>query len=55
MKTPAAAPEESEKPSTGAMTALNGPDFYVHLTRRITELQQERQGYWRRILKVING
>jgi hypothetical protein len=30
-------------------------DIYADLTRRITELQQERQGYWQKILKAING
>ena len=29
--------------------------MYADLTRRITELQKERRGYWQRILKTING
>jgi pSer/pThr/pTyr-binding forkhead associated (FHA) protein len=54
-KRPAAAPELSEQRSTVAMPATGSPDLYIHLTRRITELQRERQGYWQRILKAING
>jgi pSer/pThr/pTyr-binding forkhead associated (FHA) protein len=54
-KRPAAAPEKSEEPSARAMHSMSGPEMYSHLTRRITELQRERQGYWQRILKVING
>jgi pSer/pThr/pTyr-binding forkhead associated (FHA) protein len=30
-------------------------EVYADLTRRITELQRERRGYWERILKAING
>jgi pSer/pThr/pTyr-binding forkhead associated (FHA) protein len=30
-------------------------ELYANLTRRITELQRERQGYWQKILKAING
>jgi hypothetical protein len=30
-------------------------ELYADLTRRITEIQRERQGYWQKILKVING
>ena len=37
------------------MSSMSGTEVYSHLTRRITELQRERQGYWQRILKVING
>jgi pSer/pThr/pTyr-binding forkhead associated (FHA) protein len=29
-------------------------EFHTILTRRITELQRERQGYWQRILSAIN-
>ena len=54
-KRPAAAPEEKEGPLTAAMPAMSGPEMYAHLTRKITDLQRERQGYWQRILKVING
>jgi hypothetical protein len=28
--------------------------FHLDITRRITELQRERQGYWQRILSAIN-
>ncbi len=52
---PAPAPEESEEPSPAAIPTGTSAELYAHLTRRITELQQERQGYWQRILKVING
>jgi pSer/pThr/pTyr-binding forkhead associated (FHA) protein len=54
-KRPAAALDLSEQHSTGAMPGTSSPDLYVHLTRKITELQRERQGYWHRILKAING
>ena len=29
--------------------------MYADITRRITEIQRERRGYWQRILKAING
>jgi hypothetical protein len=45
----------SEQGSTEAMPAASSPDLYVHLARRITEIQRERRGYWQRILKAING
>ena len=37
------------RPSPGDQTKL-----HLDITRRITELQRERQGYWQRILSAIN-
>ncbi len=52
---PAAGLAESEATSAAAAPAPHGPELYVQLTQRIAELQRERQGYWQRILNVING
>ncbi len=39
----------------GSPPRRESPELYADLTRRITELQRERRGYWQRILKTING
>ncbi len=33
---------------------MSAAETYADLTRRIQEIQNERQGYWQSILKVIN-
>ena len=33
--------------------AMGGPETFADLTRRIAEIQRERQGYWQSILKAI--
>ena len=35
------------------MPALEDADLHAVLTKRITELQRERQGYWQKILGAI--
>jgi hypothetical protein len=40
--------------TSGAAAAGGQSDFHMHLTARIAELQRERQGYWKRILDVLN-
>lgn len=30
-------------------------DFHIQLTRRVAELQRERQGYWQKILHIFTG
>jgi pSer/pThr/pTyr-binding forkhead associated (FHA) protein len=42
------------KPQSAQQPAMNRGDTYADLTRRITEIQRERQGYWQSILKAIN-
>jgi hypothetical protein len=37
------------------MPRMESSEMYADLTRRITQLQRERRGYWKRILKAING
>ncbi len=39
---------------TGPPPPMGIADTYADLTRRIAEIQDERQGYWRSIFKVIN-
>jgi hypothetical protein len=39
----------------GPKLRKEGTEVYADITRRITELQRERRGYWQRILKAING
>ena len=39
----------------GPKLRTESTDMYADITRRITELQRERRGYWQRILKAING
>ena len=34
---------------------MDDPEIFAHLTRRISELQRERQGYWQRILSVLHN
>jgi len=46
---------DHKETAPGPETRLDAPDMYADLTRRITQLQRERRGYWQRILKSING
>ncbi len=48
-------PEEPTKAGAGAIPVRESAEMYADLTRRITELQKQRRGYWQRILKTING
>jgi pSer/pThr/pTyr-binding forkhead associated (FHA) protein len=52
-----AAPHDQDagSPRTGPPPVKSSEDLYADLTRRITELQRERQGYWQRVLKTISG
>lgn len=52
---PAAKAREAAKPQAGPPPVMASEELYADLTRRITEIQRERQGYWQKILKVING
>jgi pSer/pThr/pTyr-binding forkhead associated (FHA) protein len=47
--------QDAGKPQAGPAPVMASEEIYADLTRRITELQQERQGYWQKILKAING
>jgi pSer/pThr/pTyr-binding forkhead associated (FHA) protein len=42
-------------PAAGSSPRMESSEMYAALTRRITQLQNERRGYWQRILKAING
>jgi hypothetical protein len=41
------------EPNNGEATALDDAELHAVLTKRITELQRERQGYWQKILGAI--
>jgi pSer/pThr/pTyr-binding forkhead associated (FHA) protein len=45
---------DSGKSPTPPPPPMSTAETYADLTRRITEIQNERQGYWRSILKAIN-
>jgi hypothetical protein len=49
---PVAKGPESNRPATSPTTTT--ADTYADLARRIAEIQRERQGYWKTILKVVN-
>ena len=42
-------------PVAGKSKQAINVDFHSHLTRRVAELQRERQSYWQKILSVITG
>jgi pSer/pThr/pTyr-binding forkhead associated (FHA) protein len=46
--------DNSKQGATAPSPPAQSPELYAELTRRITELQKERQGYWEKILNVIN-
>jgi hypothetical protein len=48
-------PEGPGQAGAGPTPRRESAELYADLTRRITELQRERRGYWQRILKTING
>jgi hypothetical protein len=48
-------PEDPGKTGSGPVPVRESAEMYADLTRRITELQRERRGYWQRIRKTING
>jgi pSer/pThr/pTyr-binding forkhead associated (FHA) protein len=48
-------PEDPGQVGSGPIPERESAEMYADLTRRITELQRERRGYWQRILKTING
>jgi pSer/pThr/pTyr-binding forkhead associated (FHA) protein len=48
------APAETRQPEAGRPPGKGTSEMYADLTRRITQLQNERRGYWQRILKAIN-
>jgi hypothetical protein len=52
---PAPQDQDTGGPGAGPPPVKGSEDLYADLTRRITELQRERQGYWQKILKAING
>jgi hypothetical protein len=52
---PASKGRDAGKPQARPSPALAREEIYADLTRRITELQRERQGHWQKILKAING
>jgi pSer/pThr/pTyr-binding forkhead associated (FHA) protein len=45
---------DSERRDEAHAMPLDTAEFHAQITKRITELQRERQGYWRRILNVIS-
>jgi hypothetical protein len=49
------APADRRPPSARPTARIDSTDMYADLTRRISQLQRERRGYWQRILKAING
>ena len=52
---PAPKDQDAGEPQAGPPPVLDSDELYADLTRRITEIQRERQGYWQKILKAING
>jgi hypothetical protein len=44
----------SVPPGSDGDRAVDDEQIHAHLTRRIADLQRERQGYWQRILSTIN-
>jgi hypothetical protein len=46
---------DRSQPPAGPAPRMESTEMYADLTRRITELQRERRGYWQRILKAIGG
>jgi pSer/pThr/pTyr-binding forkhead associated (FHA) protein len=46
--------KDSGKSRTTPPPPMRAAETYADLARRITEIQQERQGYWQSILKAIN-
>src|SRR5262249_35091362 len=52
---PAPPDQDTGGAGAGRPPVTGSEDLYADLTRRITELQRERQGYWQKILKAING
>jgi pSer/pThr/pTyr-binding forkhead associated (FHA) protein len=45
--------DDVNEPNDGEATALEDAELHAVLTKRITELQRERQGYWQKILGAI--
>lgn len=52
---PAPKPEAREDAGQAPKPPRESAEMYADITRRITELQRQRRGYWQRILKAING
>jgi hypothetical protein len=50
-----AIPGDREDSVTAPIPPTESADMYADITRRISELQGQRRGYWQRILKAING
>jgi pSer/pThr/pTyr-binding forkhead associated (FHA) protein len=48
-------PADQENAGKGPIPRMERAEMYADITRRITELQRQRRGYWRRILKAISG
>ncbi|MGA7500836.1 MAG: hypothetical protein WBX00_29250, partial [Isosphaeraceae bacterium] len=46
--------DHTRKDVRSPATPAGHAELHSHLTRRITELQRERQSYWRKILSAIN-
>jgi hypothetical protein len=47
--------QESATPDPHGASDSDGSQVLAHLTRRISELQRERQGYWQRILSALHN
>jgi pSer/pThr/pTyr-binding forkhead associated (FHA) protein len=45
--------DKVNEPSDGGTPALDDAELHAILTKRITDLQRERQGYWQKILGAI--
>ncbi len=45
---------DSERRVAGQSPQVDTVEFHAEITKRIAELQRERQGYWRRILNVMS-
>ncbi len=53
--TPVTTSTDHTNKAVGSPATPGGPaELHSHLTRRISELQRERQNYWQRILKAIS-
>jgi hypothetical protein len=47
-------PATADRPSTPTAPRKESSEMYADITRRITDLQRQRRGYWQRILNAIN-
>jgi len=52
---PSSRQTNSEPRGEGQSPRVDTVEFHAQITKRIADLQRERQGYWRRILSVMTA